>query len=125
MGVLLAAVTACAPKSVQYPVFKPLSYRSDLPRVTAYPDFAMPGAEVVLVARPLVATEVCLRVIDRDAFVWHETCWEGGDYRRIPFHATRTGTHTAYLAYAAGDGWATDASHRDTFCVVGEDAGCP
>lgn len=118
-------MTACAPArypAVSMPV---LSYRSELPRVSVYPQLAMPGADMVLVGRPLVASEVCLRVIDRDGFAWFETCWEGGDSRRIPFRPSRVGAHVAYLAYRVGETWATGPRDRVTFCVLGEDAGCP
>lgn len=122
---LAVMVTTCGPSkpaSVSMPV---LSYRSELPRVSVYPKLAMPGSEMILVARPLVASDVCLRVIDADAFVWHETCWQGGDFRRITFRPMRASAYVAYLAYRVGDAWATGPQDRVSFCIVGEDAGCP
>lgn len=122
--VVTAALAACAP--APKPVFAPLSYRSELPRVSVFPPaFVMAGHELIVVARPLTRGEVCLRVIDADAFAWHETCWEGGDSRRIPFRPMRPGRHIAYLAYHTRDAWSTSARDKAEFCALGEGADCP
>jgi hypothetical protein len=124
--ILLACLlAACAPVALH--VFEPFSYRSDLPRVSVYPSLAMIGTEIVLMARPIeeFEGEICLRVIDDDATAWHETCWEGGDSRRITFLPRRVGRHVAYLAYRDGDTWLTGPRDRATLCVLGEDADCP
>ena len=124
---LAALLLSCSPGYTQPPVFPPLSYHASLPRVSFYPQLAMPGAEVVIMARPVrpFTGETCLRVVDLDAFAWHETCWEGGDSRRVLFQPKRVGKHIAYLAYNRGDGWVTSAKDRAELCVLGEDAGCP
>jgi hypothetical protein len=123
--ILACLALACTPALA--PIFTPLSYRSELPRVSSYPPLVMPGKEVVLLARPHqgFTGEACLRVIDADATPWHETCWEGGDSRRITFLPRRVGRHTAYLAYRDGDTWLTGPRDRATLCVLGEDADCP
>ncbi len=110
-----------------FTLFAPLSYRAELPRVQFYPRIAMPGKEVIVMARPVqgFTGETCLRVIDVDAFAWLETCWEGGDSRRIPFQPVRVGKHIGYLAYASAKGWATSANDKAELCVLGEDANCP
>lgn len=103
-----------------------LSYRTEMPRVSVYPRLTMPGQDVIIVARPLQAGMVCLRVIDSDAFVWDESCWEDGSYDRITFTPMKPGRYIAYLAYQRGDdGWVTTANDDADFCAVGEDAGCP
>jgi hypothetical protein len=52
-----------------FTVFAPFSYRSELPRVSFYPRLAMPGKEVIVMARPIqgFSGETCLRIIDADA----------------------------------------------------------
>jgi hypothetical protein len=111
-----------------FTVFAPFSYRSELPRVSFYPRLAMPGKEVIVMARPIqgFSGETCLRIIDADAFAWHETCWQGGDSRRVTFRPVRTGPHIGYLAYADGDAWRTSAKDKAELCVLGGDDGsCP
>lgn len=102
-----------------------LSYRSELPRVSIYPHLVMSGAAVIVVARPLVASDVCMRVIDTDGFAWHETCWQGGDSRRITVRLSKPSAYVAYLAYRVGDGWVTGPLDRASVCVLGEGSGCP
>jgi hypothetical protein len=121
-GLLLVAACAPAPR----PVFQPMSYRAELPVVTVYPRLALPGSEVVIVARPPEGVRVpaCLRVVDRDGAAWKETCGDGLS-RRITFRPMRTGTHTAYLVLEAEDGVLTHAAWKETFCVVGEESDCP
>jgi hypothetical protein len=125
--VAVLLVSACSTPPPASVVFPPLSYNANLPRVSFYPQLVMPGKEVVILARPMrpFTGETCLRVIDVDAFAWHETCWEGGDSRRIPFRPMKPGRYVGYLAYASGDGWLTTAKDKAELCVLGEDANCP
>jgi len=122
-----AVIVSCGMDHPSPPIFAPLSYRSELPRVSFYPPLAMPGKEVIVLARPMAgfSGETCLRIIDADAFAWHETCWQGGDSRRVTFEPVRAGRHIGYLAYASGDGWLTTAKDRAELCVLGEGADCP
>ena len=110
-----------------FPLFTPLSYRAELPRVQFYPAIVFQGKEVIVMARPVqgFSGEACLRVIDVDGMAWHETCWEGGDSRRIPFRPVRVGRHIGYLAYADRGGWRTSANDKAELCVLGEGADCP
>lgn len=119
-----AFLSACAPQPA--PVFQPLSYRDTLPRISVYPKLAMPGHEVIIVARPVKVANVdaCVRVVDRDGFAWLETCGDTSS-RRVTFRPTRTGHHTALIYYETLDGPRYAPGDRAEFCVLGEEADCP
>jgi hypothetical protein len=126
-GLAMLSPSCTADRAGRPVVFPPFSYRSELPRVSFYPRIVMPGKEVVIMARPMegFSGETCLRVIDGDAFAWFETCWEGGDSRRVTFQPVKVGRHFGYLAYASGDGWLTTSNDKAELCVLGENADCP
>lgn len=126
MALAVAMMAGSCPSHPPSVVFPPLSYRSNLPRVTVYPQIAMPGAEVIVVVRPLRfgPEEACLRVIDRDGFAWMESCGDTQS-RRVPFRPSKVGAHIAYLYYVTADGPLHLSGDRAAFCVVGEDDNCP
>jgi hypothetical protein len=127
LALLLCAVVSCGPSRPASVVFPPLSFRSDLPRVSVYPAIAFPGHEIIIMARPLKVApnvEACVRVVDRDGFAWHETCGDTQS-RRVTFHPVRTGIHIAYLYYPTPDGLIHLKADRAELCVVGEDSQCP
>jgi hypothetical protein len=118
------ASAACAP--VRPPVFTPMSFRSELPRVRVYPPLVMRG-EVVIMARPIdgYRGEVCLKVMDTDGATWLESCWDTGEPRRVTFHPSRIGKHLVVLAYNTDKGWLSGPEDMADLCVLGEDADCP
>jgi hypothetical protein len=125
---LAIGLPACGgPSKPASVVFPPLSYRSDLPRVSVYPTLVMPGSEVIVMTRPLKllpAVEACLRIVDGDGFAWHETCGDTAS-RRVPFRPSKVGRHIAYLYYPMADGPLHLTKDRAEFCVLGEQADCP
>jgi hypothetical protein len=122
-------VSACGVRMSQPAAGNPNVTRQDFTVFAPFsPRLAMPGKEVIVMARPIqgFSGETCLRIIDADAFAWHETCWQGGDSRRVTFRPVRTGPHIGYLAYADGDAWRTSAKDKAELCVLGGDDGsCP
>lgn len=123
-GVALLAPACAAPPR---PTFAPLSYRAELPRVSVYPALVMPGAVVIVLARPLATaamTEACLRIDDAAGFAWLETCGDTTS-RRVPFRPATIGRHVAFLYYPTADGPVYRRAERAEFCVLGENADCP